>query len=252
MPDTPLPPPSPSGAPSGGKGNFLTGTTAGLPNWGWILVIAGGMGVAWFFWSAQSSATNTSSTTTGTTGSTGATGTTGTSTANTTSGYDLSSVLSTLNGFQTMLAQNAAAITAANAKEQTDIAAVGTAQSSALAGITTAQTNLTNTLQAAISSLTNSIQAVSSNQQIEGDAMAKLVANYPIPLVNQPATSSSTSSTPSQVNANYVTVTAWPSLYGTLGGIASANGTTVARLLQLNPGITNADVINTGQQVRIS
>lgn len=42
-----------------------------------------------------------------------------------------------------------------------------------------------------------------------------------------------------------------PPWASTLSGIAAHEGTTVERLLQLNPSITNRDVIRTGSQVRV-
>jgi LysM repeat protein len=57
--------PTPTGHSGGFKG-FLTGTTAGLPNWAWILVVGGGIAAAYFLPKLLGS--SSSSTTTPTTG----------------------------------------------------------------------------------------------------------------------------------------------------------------------------------------
>jgi LysM repeat protein len=59
------PTPTPTGHSGGFKG-FLTGTTAGLPNWAWILVVGGGIAAAYFLPKLLGS--SSSSTTTPTTG----------------------------------------------------------------------------------------------------------------------------------------------------------------------------------------
>lgn len=60
------PTPEPTGHSGGFKG-FLTGTTAGLPNWAWILVVGGGIAAAYFLPKLLGSSSS-SSTTTPTTG----------------------------------------------------------------------------------------------------------------------------------------------------------------------------------------
>jgi hypothetical protein len=62
----PEPTTPPSTGHSGGFKGFLTGTTAGLPNWAWILVVGGGIAAAYFLPKLLGS--NASSTTTPTTG----------------------------------------------------------------------------------------------------------------------------------------------------------------------------------------
>jgi len=63
---TEAPTPEPTGHSGGFKG-FLTGTTAGLPNWAWILVVGGGIAAAYFLPKLLGSSSS-SSTTTPTTG----------------------------------------------------------------------------------------------------------------------------------------------------------------------------------------
>jgi LysM repeat protein len=56
---------------------------------------------------------------------------------------------------------------------------------------------------------------------------------------------------PTPPAARYVTVQKWPSQLGSLSGIASKYGLSLARLEQLNPQIKNPNLIYAGQQVRI-
>lgn len=64
--------------------------------------------------------------------------------------------------------------------------------------------------------------------------------------------------TPPTPEPQYVSVTPWPSTFGSLSGIANAEGLTLARIEQLNPNLYNQqpgsgwDLIYPGQRVRIS
>ncbi len=50
----------------------------------------------------------------------------------------------------------------------------------------------------------------------------------------------------------YVTVTKWPSTYGTMSGIANANHLSLSKLELMNPQVTNPNLIYAGQQIRVA
>ena len=70
--------------------------------------------------------------------------------------------------------------------------------------------------------------------------------------VNSQTTPQPTPQPTPQTTSRYITVTRWPSQFGTLSGIASANGVSLSRLEQLNPQISNPNLIYAGQQIRVS
>lgn len=80
-----------------------------------------------------------------------------------------------------------------------------------------------------------------------------VTSSPPPPPASPPPPSSTTG--PTAGSPVYVTVGHYgvdPISITTLSGIAAAHGTTVARLLQLNPQITNPDLIYPGERIRVS
>lgn len=57
---------------------------------------------------------------------------------------------------------------------------------------------------------------------------------------------------PAKTPEKYVVVKAWPDKLSTLSGIASANGVSLQRVIQLNPSIKNPNLIYPGQKVRVA
>lgn len=55
-----------------------------------------------------------------------------------------------------------------------------------------------------------------------------------------------------QTGQRFATAQRWPNTLGSLSGIASQNGISLARIEQLNPQITNPNLIYAGQQIRVS
>lgn len=55
-----------------------------------------------------------------------------------------------------------------------------------------------------------------------------------------------------QAGQRFVTAQRWPNTLGSLSGIASQSGTSLARIEQLNPQITNPNLIYAGQQIRVA
>ena len=71
------------------------------------------------------------------------------------------------------------------------------------------------------------------------------------PVVVKPGGSNPPTKVPSPT-MRFVTVTKFPSQYGTLSGIAQGNNISLARLEALNPQIKNPNLIQPGQQVRVA
>lgn len=116
-------------------------------------------------------------------------------------------------------------------------------------------------INAAISGLQNEI-----NQQNTTTTTGTVPAgpgglNPPPPTSNpipNPPPVSAPPAPPAQPQPQYVTVTPWPSTFGSLWGIANFEGISLARIEQLNPQLYNQrpgsgwNLIYPGQQVRIS
>lgn len=71
------------------------------------------------------------------------------------------------------------------------------------------------------------------------------------PVVTQPGGKNGTTKVPSQT-MRFVTVTKFPSQYGTLSGIAQANNVPLSQVEKLNPQIKNPNLIYPGQKVRVA
>ena len=81
----------------------------------------------------------------------------------------------------------------------------------------------------------------------------KLQGNPPIggPVVTPPVGKNPPTKVPSPT-MRFVTVTKFPSQYGTLSGIAQANNVPLSTVEKLNPQIKNPNLIYAGQKVRIA
>lgn len=189
---------------------FLKASTANLPNWVWIVVVAGGVAAAVIIPKFLGGGANTT------------TGTTGTSPTDQT----------TTNGTGATTDTGAYAYVPSGPTAGQDITALDT-------------TN--NLLQ----------QIATAQQQILGDLTPQSTpAPTPQP-TPQPAPAPTPQPAPAPTPAHYVTVQAWPAPYGSLSGIAAANGLSLAAIEGLNPqfgpsGGRNYDLIYPGEQVRIS
>ena len=226
-------------------GGFLMGETAGMPNWAWILVVAAGIVLAVIVprvlnKGGGGTATSAPGTSTDNLNSGGGSSGLGLAIDPTTglpyavqglvpsggssgnSGPDMSTLLAQLSGQQTTIGTLQTQQDAANAK-------INANQTALFADIAQKYTDLLSK----VNNQTTSIQQPAPTPQ---------PAQQPAP-TPQPAP---------QTTSRYITVTRWPSQFGTLSGIASANGVSLSRLEQLNPQISNPNLIYAGQQIRIS
>ena len=71
------------------------------------------------------------------------------------------------------------------------------------------------------------------------------------PVIVKPGGSNPPTKVPSS-RMRFVTVTKFPSQYGTLSGIAQANNVPLSQVEKLNPQITNPNLIYPGQKVRVA
>ncbi len=224
-----------------GASGFLMNETAGVPNWAWVLVVAAGVVLAVIvprvFGNSKSASTATGSGTANDplNSGNGSSGiglaidpTTGLPYAVSglvpsggsagSSGPDLSTLYAQLGGLQT--------------QQTADEKAASDNQSA---------------LQTTLNAIRKSITDITSGLQNTGGANQGGPVLQPTPVpVPQPIPQ------PTQAPVRYVTVTKWPSLYGTLSGIASQNGLSLQRIEQLNPNISNPNLIYPGQQVRVA
>ena len=212
-------------------GGFLMGETAGVPNWAWILVVAAGIVLAVIVPRVLNKGNG------GT-----ATSAPGTSTDNLNSGGGSSGLglaidpttglpyavqgLVPSGGSSGNSGPDMSTLLAQLSGQQTTIGTLQTQQDAANAKINANQTALFADIAQKYTDLLNKVNSQTTPQ--------------PTP---QP--------TP-QTTSRYITVTRWPSQFGTLSGIASANGVSLSRLEQLNPQISNPNLIYAGQQIRIS
>jgi len=227
-----------------GAGGFLMGETAGVPNWAWILVVAAGIILAVIVPKLVNKGGGTATSTPGTStdnlnGGNGSSGlglaidpTTGLpyavqglvpsggSSGN--SGPDMSTLLAQLSG------------------QQTTIGTLQTQQDAANAKINANQTALFADIAQKYTDLLSKV----NNQTT--------LTPQPTPQPTSQPTPQPTPQPAPQTTSRYITVTRWPSQFGTLSGIASANGVSLSRLEQLNPQISNPNLIYAGQQIRVS
>ena len=212
-------------------GGFLMGETAGMPNWAWILVVAAGIVLAVIVPRVLNKG-----------GGGTATSAPGTSTDNLNSGGGSSGLglaidpttglpyavqgLVPSGGSSGNSGPDMSTLLAQLSGQQTTIGTLQTQQDAANAKINANQTAL-----------------FADIAQKYTDLLSK---------VNSQTTPQPTPQPTPQTTSRYITVTRWPSQFGTLSGIASANGVSLSRLEQLNPQISNPNLIYAGQQIRIS
>ena len=213
-------------------GSFLMGETAGMPNWAWILVVAAGIVLAVIVPRVLNKGG----------GGGAATGIPGTSTDNLNSGGGSSGLglaidpttglpyavqgLVPSGGSSGNSGPDMSTLLAQLSGQQTTIGTLQTQQDAANAKINANQTAL-----------------FADIAQKYTDLLSK---------VNSQTTPQPTPQPTPQTTSRYITVTRWPSQFGTLSGIASANGVSLSRLEQLNPQISNPNLIYAGQQIRVS
>ena len=212
-------------------GGFLMGETAGMPNWAWILVVAAGIVLAVIVPRVLNKG-----------GGGTATSAPGTSTDNLNSGGGSSGLglaidpttglpyavqgLVPSGGSSGNSGPDMSTLLAQLSGQQTTIGTLQTQQDAANAKINANQTAL-----------------FADIAQKYTDLLSK---------VNSQTTPQPTPQPTPQTTSRYITVTRWPSQFGTLSGIASANGVSLSRLEQLNPQISNPNLIYAGQQIRVS
>ena len=212
-------------------GGFLIGETAGMPNWAWILVVAAGIVLAVIVPRVLNKG-----------GGGTATSAPGTSTDNLNSGGGSSGLglaidpttglpyavqgLVPSGGSSGNSGPDMSTLLAQLSGQQTTIGTLQTQQDAANAKINANQTAL-----------------FADIAQKYTDLLSK---------VNSQTTPQPTPQPTPQTTSRYITVTRWPSQFGTLSGIASANGVSLSRLEQLNPQISNPNLIYAGQQIRVS
>ena len=109
-----------------------------------------------------------------------------------------------------------------------------------------AVTNPTST-PASSSGSTNSTTGASS-----APTSAPAVNPPPAASVPTPAPTPAPTATPSAPASQYITVGRWPNWNGSLWGIAQHQGITLSRIEQLNPQISNPNLIYPNQQVKVS
>jgi outer membrane biosynthesis protein TonB len=115
------------------------------------------------------------------------------------------------------------------------------------------------TLQSEYGNLASEIAAMQGSGPKSGPPPGPLPHTQPIPAPPPPPKPRPTpqpAPKPSPSKAQYVTVAKWTPgntpWNSTLSGIAAHYHTTVAKLLQLNPGIKNPNVISANQKIRVS
>ena len=212
-------------------GGFLMGETAGVPNWAWILVVAAGIVLAVIVPRVLNKG-----------GGGTATSAPGTSTDNLNSGGGSSGLglaidpttglpyavqgLVPSGGSSGNSGPDMSTLLAQLSGQQTTIGTLQTQQDAANAKINANQTAL-----------------FADIAQKYTDLLSK---------VNSQTTPQPTPQPTPQTTSRYITVTRWPSQFGTLSSIASENGVSLSRLERLNPQISNPNLIYAGQQIRVS
>lgn len=199
-------------------GKLLSATTAGLPNWAWLLIIGSGIAIAVIVPKLFGGGTSTDQTSTDQTAGTDQTGTIGT---------DLSGAYPYGQG-------------------------VGGGGGGGPIGSTSGQPLIGDYTQGygpvsaapTTTSQPTSATAETERQAASTSAQAQLHTQHRL----QPQPTHK----PAHPNERYITVQRWPEELSTLSGIGSRYGVSVERLRQLNPGIKNPNLIYPNQRIRVA
>ena len=199
-------------------GKLLSAQTAGLPNWAWLLIIGSGIAIAVIVPKLFGGGTSTDQTSTDQTSGTDQTGTIG---------ADLSGAYPYGQG----VGGGGGGGPVGSTSGQPLIGDYTQGYGPVSAAPTTTQQPTTQTAEAA-------------RQAGQASAQAQLQTQHR--LQPQPAHK------PAHPNERYITVQRWPEELSTLSGIGSKYGVSVARLRQLNPHITNPNLIYPNERIRVA
>ena len=202
-------------------GKLLSATTAGLPNWAWLLIIAGGVTLAIIVPKLFGGGTSTD-TGTGTTDQTG-TDQTGTIGADLSGAYPYGQGVGGGGGGTS--------------------GPIGSTSGQPLIGD---YTQGYGPVSAAPTTTQQPTPPTAQAQRQTGQASAQAQLQTQHRLQPQPTHK------PSHPNERYITVQRWPEELSTLSGIGSRYGVSVTRLRQLNPHISNPNLIYPGEHIRVA
>ena len=202
-----------------GIGKLLSAQTAGLPNWAWLLIIGAGVTIAIIVPKLFGGGTSTSD----------QTGTdTGTGTTDQIGG-DLSGAYPYGQGVGGGGGSTSGPIGSTSGQPLIGDYTQGYGPVSAAPTTTTP---------------TPSSTAEAERQNAQASAQAQLHTQHRL----QPQPTHK----PAHPNERYITVQRWPEELSTLSGIGSRYGVSVARLRQLNPHITNPNLIYPNERIRVA